>query len=389
MTIKEVTLPKLGESITNATVLHWFKKVGDLVKEDEILLEVATDKVNSEIPSPFTGVITEILVTEEQLIDVGTILCKLEIQESQLEKSKQAQSQTSSGVQTQDGQSNSSFLSPSVTRKLNELNIPLNEVSKIKGSGEGGRVTKEDVEKYAQSKAGSFDAKTSAQGQKMSIFRQAVAENVTQSWTKIPQAHLTQLMDVTKLFEAVQAKKQAFFEKEKVKLTPTLLIAFALVETIKEFDLINSSYQNHQVIKNNHINLGMAANTKEGVQVPVIKSTQDDTFLSLAKKMHEMKEKVVNNQLDNRDVSQGTVTLTNFGMSGVMIGTPLVRYPEVSIIGTGAIHDHVFAKENQVKIGKAMYLTLTFDHRVFDGMYGCQFLVELQKKVENASKYIE
>ncbi|NGX31188.1 MAG: Dihydrolipoyllysine-residue acetyltransferase component of pyruvate dehydrogenase complex [Chlamydiae bacterium] len=371
MTIKEVQLPKLGESITNATILRWFKKVGDLVKEDEILLEVATDKVNSEIPSPYSGVIKELCVKEEELVDVGSVLCKLEVKETADAVQKSAPKKEPAGPT----ESKQAVYSPSVLRTLKEYNLSVAELINIQGSGENGRVTKEDVKKFATLHQG---------GAKLSPYRQAVVENVTLSATQIPQASLMQRVNVTSLFSIIQANKEQFFAQENVKLTPTLLIAYALVQTVKEYEKINATFENNQIHIKKEMNLGIAANTQDGVIVPVIKKAHTMSFLEFAHAMHHIKEKVQKSKIENKDVQEGTITLTNFGMSGVMMGVPLIRYPEAVIVGIGAIHDHVFVHENEMKIGKALFISLTFDHRVFDGMYGCEFLVKLQKKLEHA-----
>ena len=313
MTIKEVQLPKLGESITNATILRWFKKVGDLVKEDEILLEVATDKVNSEIPSPYSGVIKELCASEEELVDVGSVLCKLEVKE--IVDAVQTSAVKKEVTPTESKQA---VYSPSVLRTLKEHNLSIDELINIQGSGENGRVTKEDVKKFATSHKG---------GAKLSPYRQAVVENVTLSATQIPQASLMQRVNVSSLFSIIQDNKEQFFAQENVKLTPTLLIAYALVQTIKEYEKVNATFENNQIHIKKEINLGIAANTQDGVIVPVIKKAHTMSFLEFAHAMHHIKEKIHESKIENKDVQEGTITLTNFGMSGVMKGVPLIRYP--------------------------------------------------------------
>jgi 2-oxoglutarate dehydrogenase E2 component (dihydrolipoamide succinyltransferase) len=369
MALKEVQLPKLGESITDATVLKWFKKVGDSVREDEILLEVATDKVNSEIPCPFNGIIKELCVDEEQMVNVGDVLCRIETgaKEQEIVKEK--------AIEQMPTRHNETFYSPSVMRALKEHGLSVEVLGQIIGSGEGGRITKEDIEHFA---------KRGNPHKKVSTFRKAAAENLMLSITKIPQASLTQLCNVTKTYEFVEKNKHKFLEQHGFKLTLTVVIAHAIVQTIQAFELVNSEFKENQIDVKKEIHLGMAANTEKGVVVPVIKDAQAKDFFELGKAIDAMKQKVQNNRLANSDVEGGTITFTNFGMSGVLLGTPIIKYPQCSIIGVGALHDHVFVKEGQLAPGKALYLTYTFDHRVFDGMYGCHFLTQLQKKVEHA-----
>jgi 2-oxoglutarate dehydrogenase E2 component (dihydrolipoamide succinyltransferase) len=397
-----VALPKLGESIMNATVMQWFKKVGDPVQLDEALLEVSTDKVNSEIPSPVAGVVKSILASVDQEIAVGDILAIIEVGAS---TSSQAPSTPSPSKQATEkkGQEEDmqDFFSPGLLRMAREEGIAMDELQTIPTTGAGGRLTKKDLEEYVAGKArqrpvaaapcpmGTIKGQGILQGVevervKMSGMRKAIADNMVRSFYEAPHATLITEVDVTAALKLVQKHKEEFLAKYNVKLTITSFVARAISAALKEFPLINSSLEQDTIVVKRFVNLGIAVSVDQGILVPVIKHCHRLSLHEIARELHDLSQKARNNSLTPHDVKEGTITLTNFGMSGVAIGIPIIRYPEVAIIGIGAIQKKVAVlEEDTIAIRSMMNVSLTFDHRVLDGMYGCGFLNALKKHLEN------
>jgi len=389
--IVQVTLPKLGESIMNATVVQWFKSVGDTVQVDEALLEVSTDKVNSEIPSPVAGKIKSIVANPDQEVGVGELLATIEIggvasaivhpkiEEKKIEGSKQDEMRD--------------FYSPALLKIAREKGVPLSDLEKIPATGAGGRLTKQDLEDYLSKKTKPCPMKSQpstsnvdVERVKMTGMRKAIADNMVRSFYEAPHATLVTEVDVTEAMKLVQKHKEEFVSKYGVKLTITTFVARAICRALQEYPFLNSSLDQDTIIVKRYVNLGIAVSVDQGIMVPVVKHCQRLSLPEIAKEIGELSQKARNNTLATSDVSDGTITLTNFGMSGVAIGIPIIRYPEVAIIGIGAIQRKVAVMaDDSFAIRSMMHVSLTFDHRVLDGMYGCGFLNALKKHLEQDS----
>ncbi|MBM3198157.1 MAG: 2-oxo acid dehydrogenase subunit E2 [Chlamydiae bacterium] len=385
-----IVLPKLGESIVSATIVQWFKKEGDYVQLDEPLLEVSTDKVNSEIPSPVAGVVKKILALPDEEKQVGEWLAVIEktgetsSTEHKVEPIRAAPSCAQSSGEYKD------FLSPAVLRLASELKISLDQVQKIRGTGTGGRVTKQDVEDFAKAKTKApCPLQKSVGGEerlKMTGMRKAIAENMVKSFYEAPHATLVHEVDLTNVLKEVKDKKEDVQARFGAKLTVTSYIIHALCLTLAEYPLLNASLDQDTIVLKKHIHMGMAVNVDQGLLVPVIRQCQNLTLPQVALAVQELSTKARNNKLQPDDVAEGTFTVTNFGMSGVLLGIPIIRHPEVAILGIGAIKKRVQVLEGDLLgIRSMVHLSLTFDHRVIDGMYGCSFLTSLQQKLEQGS----
>lgn len=391
----EVTLPKLGESIVGATIVKWLKKVGEPIRLDEALVEVSTDKVNSEIPSPYAGVLEEILVFENEEIEVGAPLAVMSIGESleiplpktSLEKEK------------------GDFFSPAVMRLAQMEGLSIETLRKIQGTGEGGRVSKSDVEKYLENRqqpkapsqapckvaqaAPKSLASSSGEREeriKLSGMRKAIADNMVRSFYEAPHASLVVEADVTDVMTLIAREKEAFLAAHGVKLTITSFLIQALTKALQQFPSLNASMDGETIILKRYVNVGIAVNIEQGLVVPVIKNCQERNLVNIAKAVTDLSGRARAGKLSPDDVKEGTVTLTNFGMTGALMGIPIIRHPEVAIIGAGTIKKKVIVREDDaIAIRQMIYLTLTFDHRVIDGIYGCQFLGALQQNLESVS----
>ena len=381
----EVTLPKLGESIMNATIVQWFKKEGEFVGKDEPLLEVATDKVNSEIPSPVAGIVKQIFAHPDQELNVGEPLALIAQEGAAPAPSKVEKIEIEAKVAENDEMKD--YYSPALLRIARENNVTFEELQKLSGTGSGGRISKKDLEDYIEKKKKTcplaIPAEEEIQHVKMSGLRKAIAENMVKSFYQAPHATLISEVDVTLLMKLIKMEKDPFFEKFGVKLTITSFIARAITRALSSYSLLNATLQNDTIIIKRFINLGLAVNVEQGVMVPVIKGIHKMRLHEIAKAVAGFASKARTNTLVPDDVKEGTITMTNFGMTGVQIGIPIIRYPEVSIIGIGGISKKVVAlEEDLIGIRQMMHVSLTFDHRVIDGMYGCGFLGDLKRHLE-------
>ncbi|MBU6383921.1 MAG: 2-oxo acid dehydrogenase subunit E2 [Verrucomicrobia bacterium] len=373
----KITLPKLGESIVSATVVQWFKKVGDPVALDEPLLEVSTDKVNSEIPSPVAGVLQEIFAEVDQEIQVGEGLASVATEG--MVPVAAAPKPTASCAPSEE------FLSPSVMRLLREKGIALSEIDRIPHSGEGGRLTKKDVDGYMPA-AKTQQCSMATERVKMSAMRKAIADNMVKSFYAAPHASLITEVDVTQILKIIQQEKQKFLDQHGAKLTISAFVARAISRSLQGFPLLNASLDGDTIVMKRNVNLGVAVSVDQGVMVPVIKDCQHKNLAQIAKEIAQLADRTRNHALAPDDIQNGSITMTNFGMTGTMIGIPIIRHPEVAIVGLGAITKKVMAMpDDSIAIRSTMFVSLTFDHRVLDGIYGCSFLNELKKQLEAAS----
>lgn len=391
----KVLLPKLGESILSATIVQWFKKIGDPVKLDEPLLEVSTDKVNSEIPSPVAGILKEIHAHPDQELQVGALIAVIEANvRAEVAELARAQSTTISSSSEQNAEMKG-FYSPALLRIARENGIGLEQLEKIPGTGMGGRLTKNDLEEYVSkkshqskpcpmaSKPVSSSSGPDVERLKMTGMRKAIADNMVRSFYEAPHATLVTEVDVTSVIKLLEKEKGAFLDKHGFKLTITAFIARAIAQALQEFPLINSSLEGDTILVKRFVNLGIAVSVDQGLMVPVVKHCQQMGLTAIAKEISNLSSKARSGKLTPDDVKEGTITMTNFGMSGVQIGVPIIRYPEVAIVGVGATHKKVVPLEDDLlAIRSMMHVSLTFDHRVLDGMYGCGFLGALKKHLE-------
>jgi 2-oxoglutarate dehydrogenase E2 component (dihydrolipoamide succinyltransferase) len=362
-----ITLPKLGESIVSATIIQWFKKAGDSVALDEPLLEVSTDKVNSEIPSPAAGVLQEIIALPSQEVQVGETLAIL---------STAAIPAASHSTKKED------LLTPAVLRLMNELGIDLSEIDRIPRTGHEGRLTKKDIEAYASTRTPS--STDSLERVKMTPMRKAIAENMVRSFYEAPHASLITEIDVTGIVNLIKEQKENFLKQMGSKLTITSFVARAIARAVGAYPLINSSLENDTIVMKHFVNLGVAVSVDQGVMVPVIHHCHQLSIQEISHRIADLAQKARNHALNPDEVSGGTITMTNFGMAGTQIGIPIIRFPEVAIVGIGAITKKVVVMpDDTTAIRSIMMVSLTFDHRVLDGLYGCGFLSELKKHLEN------
>ena len=375
-----ITLPKLGESILRATVIQWFKEEGEYIQLDEPLLEVSTDKVNSEIPSSCSGYIESILTKPFMEIEVGDPLCVIQVEKESKESVENSNENPSMIKETESSTSPSTFISPVVLQIARENNLDLKTLQEIKGTGTGGRISKKDIQQYLSIQKASY---TKRKTMSLSERRKTIAKNLLESYTKIPHASLIREIDVTQILHYIEANKDEFYKKYGYKLTITSFMIQAIANTVQNYPLINASLEGNTLTIHPSLNLGIAVTIDEDVIVPVIKNCNGLHLYEIAGKIADFSIRARNNQIVISEMQEGTLTLTNFGMGGAEMGIPIIRYPEVAIIGMGAITKRVVVlSNNSIGIAERIYLSLTFDHRIIDGMYGSQFLQALKTYIE-------
>ncbi len=399
MSKHDIVMPQMGESITNGTITKWNKSIGDLVEVDEILLEISTDKVESEIPSPFKGKVTEILFQEGDVVDVGIKIASIdenvhaEVSNRPKETSQTAplplQKETAPLIQLSPSIPNSptgAFFTPLVKAMAKDHQISLSEFSHLKGSGAGNRVNKTDFLHFLETK--NTPSKTPSGRVEvipMDNMRKTIARNMIESKTTAPHVNSISEVDLTHLVKFREAFKQTFFEQEGFKLTFTPFIIKAIVEAIQEFPMLNSSIEGENIILKKDINLGFAvAVPGNGLVVPVIKNADSYNMRGLCRVVHDFAEKARTKKLTLDDLSGGTFTFTNVGSFGTLLATPIILRPQVGIYAAGAINKKVMVMDDDsFAIRSMMYGTHTYDHRLIDGEQGGKFLEAIHRNLRS------
>ena len=420
----EVLLPKMGESVAEATITKWLKSVGETIEEDEPLVEIATDKVDSEVPSPSSGVLSKILYKEGDVVQVGAAfaiiggevsssedvnepISNTEIEEIEPIIAEQILEPLANGKSNNESIAleSSRFYSPLVKSIASKEGINHEELEQIQGSGSGGRVTKKDMLLFIKSKANSSSKTVVTENQntntqkavvpthnapnvpiggndeiiQMDRMRKLIADHMVNSKHTSP--HVTSMVevDVTNLVNWRNSVKDAFLKKEGEKLTFTPLFIEAITKAIKDFPLINVSLDDDKIIRKKDINVGMAAALPSGnLIVPVIKNADHFNLTGLAKKVNDMANRARAGKLTPDEIQGGTYTMTNVGTFGNVMGTPIINQPQVAIMAVGAVRKKPAVIEtpqgDSIGIRQMMFLSHSYDHRVVDGALGGSFV---------------
>jgi len=424
----EVVMPKMGESIQEGKILRWAKKPGDKIQKDETILEISTDKVDSEIPSPSAGVLTKIIVPENETVAVGTIIAMIETDAAAakvdtsapapVEKKSPAAAVAAPVVSVGPihaaapgprGRNGLRFYSPLVRTIAEKEGISSLELDTISGSGIAGRVTKNDLLSYmrlrapGQAAGQKFDASIRPVDMKdmlkkypppnyevrqMDNLQQKMAEHMVKSVQTSPHVQAISECDMTGIVNYRAEQAPAFEKKEGFKLTFTPFLLKATVQALKQFPLVNSSVEGDKIILKRFINLGMAVATPAGLIVPVIKNAEEKNFVGIARAVNDISIRSRNKKLMPDDIQGGTFTVTNYGVFGNIIGIPIINQPQVAILGFGAIKKRPIVVthsdgHDSIAIRSMCYLTLSFDHRILDGAIGGQFIEAVVSNLQN------
>lgn len=419
----ELIMPKMGESIMEATILRWVKQVGDRVEADETILEIATDKVDSEVPSPVGGTIAQLFFKENDVVPIGKVIAVIATEgevvkptpsvaetpaaapapSSNGNGATQTPAQVTAAASVEKVSSSSGrFYSPLVRTIAQKEQISMSELDHIAGSGAQGRVTKKDILEYVQSRSDAPVATAQPQipqapqpaapkaapavsisGEveivEMDRMRKLIAEHMVMSKHTSP--HVTSFVevDVTNMVKWREKNKKAFLDKYGENITYTPIFIEAVVKAIRDYPNINISLDGTRIIRKKYINIGMATALPSGnLIVPVIKNADQLNLLGLTKQVNELANRARTNQLKPDEIQDGTFTLTNVGTFGNVMGTPIINQPQVAIMAIGAIRKKPAVVETEygdlIAVRHMMFLSLSYDHRIVDGFLGGSFL---------------
>ncbi len=443
MSLVDLVMPKLGESIMEATILKWHKKPGDAIKQDETVLDIATDKVDSEVPSTAEGVIESILFNENDVVPIGTIIAKIRVGANAAVSNNQPAvpvNQThyeearvvedipyQPAASAKSGQSSKSairFYSPLVLNIAQQEGIGMAELENIPGTGQEGRVSKKDILAYVATKSGidSRQPAVSSQQQvtvlptnneqratnndqptnnnlpafytgnveviEMDRMRKLIAKHMVDSKHTSPHVTSFAECDVTNLVLWREKVKKDFEKREGEKITYTPLFIEAIVKCIKKYPWLSSSVDGDKIIVKKDLNIGMATALPSGnLIVPVIKNADQLNLAGLTRQVNTLANAARNGKLKPDDTTGGTFTLTNVGTFGSIMGTPIINQPQVAIMAVGAIKKRPMVIEtpqgDSIAIRHMMYISLSYDHRIIDGALGSTFLNAVSKELEN------
>ncbi|MDD4383671.1 MAG: dihydrolipoamide acetyltransferase family protein [Bacteroidales bacterium] len=405
----EIKMPKMGESVEQATITKWFVSVGDKVEEDDNLLEIATDKVDSEIPSPVAGTVVSILFKENDVVPVGKVIATINTNGETSEivaPVAQSKKDNNSGKDEKDTtpvkdivfkekESYNRFYSPLVKIIAQKENISPDELNSIKGSGKEGRVRKVDLLEYLKNKTQSgslLSINDNAAPKKanpsisigdeiieMDRMRRLIADHMIKS-TQVS-AHVTNMVeaDVTAIVKWRTMMKEIYQTKYKAKLTYMPIFTEAVAKALRDFPMVNSSVDGNNIIVKGHVNIGIAVSKPDGnLIVPVIKDADRLNIPGLASTISQLADKARGNKLSPDDIQEGTFSITNFGSFRNLMGTPIISQPQVAILATGSIEKKPAVVETEhgdiIVPRHKMFLSLSYDHRIIDGALGGAFL---------------
>jgi 2-oxoglutarate dehydrogenase E2 component (dihydrolipoamide succinyltransferase) len=403
----EIKVPVLPESVADATVAKWYKKEGDRVERDEHLVDLETDKVMLEVPAPAPGVMGKIIIEEGKTVKAGVVLATLIEGEAQpaakaaakpsAEKTeKKEKAEKPAAVTKTETKTETAELSPAVRRLVSEHDL---DVSKITPSGKSGRLTKEDVERHLQSEAQPSKAQVQVaapleteRGEKrvpMSRLRARIAERLVAIQHQAALLTTFNEVNMQPVMELRKTYQEKFEKTHQVRLGFMSFFVKAAVEALKRFPVVNASVDGSDIIYHNYYDIGIAVGGgPRGLVVPIVRNADLLSMAGVEKQIHEYSGKVQSNKLTIEDMTGGTFTITNGGVFGSMLSTPIINPPQSAILGMHKIVERPVAEKSQVVIRPIMYLALTYDHRIIDGSEAVQFLVVIKELLEDPARLL-
>ena len=370
-------LADIGEGIVEGEVSRWYVKVGDVVKENQPLVEIITEKVTVELPSPADGTITKIGPDVGKIVKVGEVI--VVIDDGKEDKGIEESSEDVIEVEKKDiiiekNKSNKIIATPAVKRLAKEMGVDINRVV---GTEEEGRITEKDVKSYSKLEVQSNEERIAFRG-----TRRTIAERLSKSSDRVVQAWIMEEIDMTNVTKLKNELKET--STEEIKLTYMPFFVKAVIRSLKSSPRINASLDEEKediVIKKDY-NIGIATDTEQGLLVPVIKKAQDKDIITIAKEIEELSREAKKGELELADTQGGTFTITNIGAIGGISSIPIVNYPEVAILAINKIMKKVVLWEGEIVARDRVYLSLSFDHRVLDGADVARFLNSIRKYIE-------
>jgi len=393
----ELIVPTLGESITEATVSKWLKKIGEPFEIDEPLVEIETDKITVEVPAPSAGVLSKIKVKEGKDVSIGGVLGIIsesdgttppkEKKQSQTKVVKEDTTKTKPDPNNQSNLKKDSKLSPSVKKILEENNL---DSSKVNSSREDGRLTKADVIEHLNNP--SKNNKKSTMGKEeivpMSKIRRTIAIRLKEAQNTAAILTTFNEVDMSEIIKVREAKKADFMKRYDVKLGFMSFFVKASVMALQEYSAVNAEIRDENIVYKNHFDIGIAVGTEKGLVVPVLKNADEMTFGDIEKQIVELSSKAKKGTLTMDDLSGGTFTISNGGVYGSMLSTPIINRPQSGILGMHNILKRAVVVEDEIVIRPMMYLAFSYDHRIIDGKESVGFLIKIKELLENPSAIV-
>ena len=404
----EIRVPTLGESVTEATVATWFKKPGENVSTDEMICELETDKVTVEVPAPISGVLSEIIANEGETVAVNALLAVLTAKSNNLTSKTQQKSDNDNqenGLKTDKSHKDLSVeVAPSAKKAIVEAGIAQDEIT---GSGRNGRIMKEDVknailsreqnqslEKAAQvtipvgSKSTSQNINTREERIKMSRLRQTIAKRLKDSQNTAAMLTTYNEVDMTAVIDLRQEYKELFQQKHGVRLGFLSFFTKACCQALKEIPEVNAEIDEDEIVYKNYVNMGIATGTPTGLVVPVIRNVDELSFSEIEKQIAEKGLRARDGNLSMADMQDGTFTISNGGVYGSLMSSPILNPPQSGILGMHKIQDRPIASNGEIVIRPMMYLALSYDHRIVDGKGAVTFLVRVKEALEDPRRLL-
>ena len=379
----ELKVPTLGESVTEATVGTWFKKAGDKVAVDEMICELETDKVTIEVPSTINGVVSKIVVKEGETVELDAVLALLEEGAAAVENNEVSNIKTASEDIHEKPKN-----APSAEKIMQEKNI---SPSSLKGSGRGGRIMKEDVINLPNNKNTLPNASTSMQSEekvKMTRLRQTIARRLKESQNTAAMLTTYNEADMTAILKIRSEFKDQFFSKHGVKLGFMSFFVKACCKALEEVPEVNAQIDEDHIIYKHYVNMGVAVGTDNGLVVPVLKNADNMGFSDIEKEINKMGLRARDGKLSMDDMTGGTFTISNGGIYGSLMSSPILNSPESGILGMHKIQDRPMAIDGKIEIRPMMYLALSYDHRIIDGKGAVTFLVRVKENLEDPRRLL-
>ena len=393
----ELIVPTLGESITEATVSKWLKKIGESFEVDEPLVEIETDKITVEVPAPSAGVLSEIKVKEGTDVNIGGVLGIIgeidaatpskEKKQLPVEDVKDESTKNKADSNNQNNLTKDSKLSPSVKKILEENNL---EASRIKSSREDGRLTKADVLEHLKNPSKNNNKQSMGREEivPLSKIRRTIATRLKEAQNTAAILTTFNEVDMSEIINVREAKKEDFMKRYDVKLGFMSFFVKASVMALQEFSAVNAEIRDDNIIYKNHYDIGIAVGTEKGLVVPVLKNADKMTFGDIEKQINELSSRAKKGTLTMDDLSGGTFTISNGGVYGSMLSTPIINHPQSGILGMHNISKRAVVVKDEIVIRPMMYLAFSYDHRIIDGKESVGFLVKIKELLENPSSII-
>ena len=408
----ELIVPTLGESITEATVSKWLKKVGESFEVDEALVEIETDKITVEVPAPSSGSLSSINVKEGSDINIGGVLgiieeaknTKSDANKSNVDQAKKEESTKPKNIPKETNESKEGNispekekiqsseikndflkLSPAVKKMITENKLDANL---IKSNREDGRLTKEDVLNYMSGPKTPLKTSDREESVRMSKIRRTIATRLKDAQNTAAILTTFNEVDMSEIIKVRDLKKDDFMERYGVKLGFMSFFVKAVVMSLQEFPAVNAEIRDDNIIYKNHFDIGIAVGTEKGLVVPVLKNANDMTFGDIEKKIVELGTKAKEGSLTMEDLTGGTFTISNGGVYGSMLSTPIINRPQSGILGMHNIQKRAVVINDEIVIRPIMYLAFSYDHRIIDGKESVGFLINIKTLLENPSKIV-